>query len=230
VARWVPVVVATRPHDDEAFTQGLVVLGDTVYESTGLYGESTLRIVDRVTGDVERSIALAADVFGEGIELVGDRLIQLTWREETAIVWDAATFEEVSRFGYDGEGWGLCHDGERLVMSNGTPTLTFRDAETFAVTGEVTVERNGVPVDNLNELECAGGLVFANVWTTTDIVVVDPATGEVTAVIDAAALDTVDDGTANAVLNGIAYDPVGAVFLVTGKLWPTLYEVRFVAG
>ena len=228
VDRWVPEVVATSPHDPAAFTQGLVVRGDTVYESTGLYGQSTVRIVDRDAGEVRLLASLDATLFGEGLELVDDRLIQITWREGTSIVWDAATLEERGRFAYEGEGWGLCHDGVRLVMSDGTATLTFRDPESFAATGAVTVTLGGDPVTMLNELECVAGLVFANVWQTTDIVVIEPDSGVVTAVIDAAALDTIDDASGAAVLNGIAYDAAGDVFLVTGKLWPTMYEVRFV--
>jgi glutaminyl-peptide cyclotransferase len=228
VDRWVPKVVDTSPHDPAAFTEGLVVRGDTVYESTGRYEQSTVRIVDRESGDVRLLTSLDPALFGEGLEMVSDRLIQLTWREGTSIVWDATTLEEVGRFTYEGDGWGLCFDGDRLVMSDGSADLTFRDRVTFAPTGKVTVTRQGEPVTMLNELECVDGLVFANVWQTTDIVVIEPESGEVTAVIDAALLDTIDDTSGAAVLNGIAYDSAGDVFLVTGKLWPTMFEVRFV--
>ncbi len=230
VERWVPDVLATYPHDPSAWTQGLVVRGNVVYESTGLYGESTVRIVDRTTGQPERVVDLGSAEFGEGLELVGDRLVQLTWKEEAAIVWDAATLAELDRLAYEGEGWGLCSDGERLVMSDGSATLALRDPGTFAVISQVTVTLGGEPVTRLNELECVDGLVFANVWLTTDIVVIDPASGMVVAVVDAAALDTVGDESQNAVLNGIAYDADAGVFLVTGKLWPVMYEVRFVEG
>lgn len=228
VDRWLPEILDTRTHDPTAFTQGLVVRGDTVYESTGLYGASTVRVVDRVTGEVLRRAELDTSFFGEGLELVGDRLVQLTWRERTAIVWDPTGLEEIGRFEFEGEGWGLCSDGDRFVMSDGSAALEFRDLESFDVTGNVTVTMNGAPVTMLNELECVGGLVFANVWQTTDIVVIDPDAGVVTAVIDATALDTIDDTSGTAVLNGIAYDADDEVFLLTGKLWPTVYEVRFV--
>lgn len=230
VATWVPEILETLPHDADAFTQGLVAAGDVIYESTGLYGESTLRQVDRGTGEVIRQVELDDSFFGEGLELVDDNLVQLTWQQQTAILWDAETFAELDRLSYEGEGWGLCADGNRLVLSDGTPSLRFYDPVSFEELSDVTVTRDGEPVALLNELECVGGLVFANVWMTTDIVVIDPATGEVIAVVDATSIDEVDDPSGRAVLNGIAYDEVSDVFLLTGKLWPTMYVVRFVAG
>jgi glutaminyl-peptide cyclotransferase len=229
VATWVPEVVARIPHDPEAFTQGLVVDGDVVWESTGLYGESTLRRTDRETGDVAASAPLDPDQFGEGLELVDGRLIQLTWQEETALVWDPATLELTGSYAYEGEGWGLCaHDDDRLLMSNGTSTLTHRDPETFEPLDEVEVTREGAPVPNLNELECVDGLVFANVWLTDEIVVIGPD-GAVVAVIDASALDEELSGVPGRdVLNGIAFDPDSDTFLLTGKLWPSTFEARFV--
>jgi glutamine cyclotransferase len=230
VAMWVPEILATVPHDTGAFTQGLIVHDEVIYESTGLYGESTLRQVDLETGEVTRRVELDDTFFGEGLELVDGTLVQLTWQQQTAIVWDAETFSELNRFSYEGEGWGLCADGDVLVLSDGTPTLRFYDPASFELVDEVAVTRDGEPVFALNELECVGGLVFANVWMTTDIVVIDPATGDVVAVVDAASLDEVDDPSGGAVLNGIAYDETRDVFLLTGKLWPTIYVVRFVAG
>ena len=232
VATWVPEVLDRRPHDPDAFTQGFLVEGDVVFESTGLYGESTLREVDPESGEVLRSVEIDAELFAEGLELVDDRLLQLTWQEETLLVWDAATFEEVERIAYEGEGWGLClGDDDRLVMSDGSANLTFRDPDTFEPLEQVEVTRDGAPVPLLNELECVDGLVFANVWQTTEMVVIDPATGAVGAVIDASLLETdlPPDGSHD-VLNGIAYDPDTDTFLVTGKLWPTVFEVRFVAA
>ena len=226
IDRWVPVVRASYPHDSAAFTQGLVVIDDTLYESTGLYGRSTVREVDLTTGDVVAAQPLPAEWFGEGLALVNDRLIQLTWQENTAVVWDL-TLDQVERFTFDGEGWGLCDDGSRLVMSDGSPVLQFRDRGTFERLGEIEVTLDGAPVDELNELECVGGLVFANVWRTTNIVVIDPARGEVTAVIDASSLDDWSADEPSAVLNGIAYDDNRGIFYLTGKLWPTLFEVAF---
>ncbi len=173
VGSWVPEVVARIPHDPEAFTQGLVVDGEVVWESTGLYGASTLRRTDRRSGDVIEVEALDPDQFGEGLELVGDRLVQLTWQEETALLWDPARLDPVGTFGYEGEGWGLCAlDDGRLAMSDGSATLTIRDPATFEPLDEVEVTRDGVPEDDLNELECVDGLVFANVWLTDEIVVI----------------------------------------------------------
>lgn len=230
VARWVPEIVDRIPHDPEAFTQGLVVDGAVVWESTGLYGESTLRRLDRTTGEVLDRVDLTRGLFGEGLELVGDRLIQLTWRERTALVWDAATLEQVTELPYGGEGWGICqgHTGA-VVMSNGSSTLTFRDGDSFAQVGSVDVVLDGDPVDGLNELECVDGLVYANVFPTHEIVVVEEATGSVVGVIDAAALDAeLVHVEGRDVLNGIAHDATSGTFLLTGKLWPVMFEVRFV--
>ncbi len=231
VASWVPEVVARIPHDPEAFTQGLVVDGDVVWESTGLYGQSTLRRTDRHTGEVLATAALDDALFGEGLELVGDRLVQLTWQEETALVSDPATLERVDTFVYEGEGWGLCQlDDDRLVMSDGTATLTVRHPVTFEPIDEFEVTRDGRPVSNLNELECVDGLIFANVWQSDEIVVIGDG-GSVVATVDAGALDDELAATADRdVLNGIAHDPTTGTFLLTGKLWPTTFEVRFVTA
>ena len=236
VANWVPEVLERRPHDEGTFTQGFVIDGDVLYESGGLYGESTLQEVDPETGEAIRKVDVDPAVFAEGLELVGDRLLQLTWREGQLIVWDVESFTEVDRIAYEGEGWGLCQDhsdpGGRLVMSDGSAVLEFRDPTTFDVIGEVEVTQAGAPVMRLNELECVGGLVFANVWQTTDIVVIDPANGEVAAVVDASELanEALTEYPGADVLNGIAHDPETGTFLLTGKLWPTTYEVRFVEG
>jgi glutamine cyclotransferase len=234
-ARLVPVVEEVLPHDPEAFTQGYVLEDGRLFESAGKYGESTLREVDPATGEVVRVVENDPDVFAEGLELVGDRLIQLTWREETAFVWDADSFELIDSFTYAGEGWGLCDDGSRLVMSDGSASLTFRDRDTFAELGDVAVTLGEVAIERLNELECVGGLLFANVWLTTDIVVIDPESGEVVAVIDASLLR--DQAAALAfgdfevnVLNGIAYDEITDRFHLTGKYWPVSFVVRFESG
>lgn len=227
VQRLVPEIIGRLPHDTDAWTQGFLVDGDAIYESTGRYGSSALRELDRSTGDLRREIALDAGLYGEGLALVDDRLLQLTWQEETLLVWDRATLTEVERIGYDGEGWGLCTDGERLVMSDGSAVLTLRDPTTFAVSGSMKVRRDGAPLDRLNELECVGGLVYASVWQTNEIAVIDRESGSVTAMIDASGLVAEIDGGAS-VLNGIAHDPRTDTFLLTGKLWPTIFEVRFV--
>jgi glutaminyl-peptide cyclotransferase len=220
-------VLSTRPHDPTAYTQGLELYGRRLFESTGLYRQSSLREVDQHTGAVLRQKALADTLFGEGLTRVDDRLIQLTWREEIAPVYDLETFDEQELLGYRGEGWGLCYDGRRLIMSDGSTYLTYRDPDTFEPQGEVTVTRAGQPQGHLNELECVGDAVYANVWLTDEIVRIDAATGVVTAVIDASGLLTPAEAQQAQVLNGIAYDGQSGHFLITGKLWPKLFEVRF---
>jgi glutamine cyclotransferase len=221
-------VLHTYPHDPHAFTQGLLLHGDKLYESTGLYGVSSLREIERSTGRVLRSIPLAGNYFGEGLALVGEHLIQLTWVEHVAFEYDLATFRPLRTFTYTTQGWGICHDGTHLVMSDGSDQLYFRDPETFAATGQIGVTLNGRPRRELNELECVDGAVFANVWQTDTIVRVDPRTGVVTAVINAAGLLNPAERAKADVLNGIAYDPSRRTFLITAKLWPKLFEVQFV--
>lgn len=222
-------VIATRPHDTSAYTQGLVWHEGQLYESAGLYGQSSLRQVDPATGEVRRRVDLPQQFFAEGLARVGDRLIQITWNEGTALVYRLSDFQKTGELRYAGEGWGLCYDGARLVMSDGSDRLVFRDPETFAPVGEVRVRMGGAPVSQLNELECADGAVYANVYQTEDIVRIDPATGEVTAVIDASGLLTAADYQSGAeVLNGIAWMPETKRFLITGKRWPLMFEVELV--
>jgi glutamine cyclotransferase len=223
-------VLSRRPHDAAAWTQGLQ-LDDAgrLFESTGLRGRSTIREVDPASGALLRIAELPDDQFGEGLALVQDRLIQLTWQEGLARVWDAATFEPLGTFAYQGEGWGLCYDGQRLVMSDGSDRLTFRDAETFEVTGSVRIEHAVEPALRLNELECVDGLVWANVWLTDTIVRIDPALGQVTGTLDLAGIlgqPQAIGEEAPDVLNGIAWDAATGTFLVTGKRWPELIEIR----
>jgi glutamine cyclotransferase len=221
-------VEAEYPHDRNAFTQGLVWAGNgELFESTGRRGQSTLRRVDIVSGGVLEQHDLAPEYFAEGLALVDDRLVQLTWQEATAFVYDERTFETVNTFSYEGEGWGLCNDGDRLVMSDGSSTLTFRDADTFDSLGDVRVTLRGASVDNLNELECVGDRVYANVLGDDRVLEIDPATGEVTAEVDASSLYP-GHSTARDPLNGIAYAEDTGHFFLTGKNWPTMYEVTFV--
>ncbi len=221
-----PELVRSLPHDTAAFTQGLLLYKGVFYESTGLRGMSTLRRVDPLSGDVLSSIDLAPGEFGEGLARVSDRLVQLTWQEHVAHVYDRDSFEELRSFSYSGEGWGLCYDGQRLVMSDGSDQLSFRDAGTFELIGAVSVEDSGEPVFDLNELECVGSVVYANVWQTDRIVRIDPETGQVLHVIDASGLLSPEESAGADVLNGIAYDADSQHFFVTGKLWPKLFEVR----
>jgi glutamine cyclotransferase len=220
-----PSVLMRYPHDKQAYTQGLLWSEGRLFESTGLEGQSTLREVTLATGAVSRRIANDADLFAEGLALVGTELIQLTWTEKRALVWNRDDFSKLREYTYTGEGWGLCYDGRELMMSSGTDKLTIRDAKTFAVLREVSVTRAGRAQKNLNELECVAGRVYANVWQTDEIVRIDPRTGAIDAVIDAAGLLTAQEKQGADVLNGIAYMPENGHFLLTGKRWPTLFEV-----
>jgi glutaminyl-peptide cyclotransferase len=226
-------VVSTYPHDPTAFTQGLLFYKGDLYESTGLYGRSTLRRVDLQTGNVFRRVELPNNLFGEGLALVGNRLVQLTWQERVALLYDVYRFERIGQFSYDGDGWGLCHDGARLIMSDGTQRLTFRDPDSFNLIGGVDVRLNGRPQTRINELECVDGAVYANVWSSDQILAIDPDDGSVHAVIDASPLLSSEERSTlgpEAVLNGIAYDAATKTFFLTGKLWPKLFRVRFVAA
>ncbi|MEA2586841.1 MAG: glutaminyl-peptide cyclotransferase, partial [Thermomicrobiales bacterium] len=227
---WGYRVVAAYPHDPTAFTQGLAVVAGVLYEGTGLVGESSLRRVDLATGTVLQSVALAPPHFGEGIAAVGDRLYQLTWQTGTCFVYDRQTFALRETFSYPTEGWGLASDGERLVMSDGTDALVFRDPATFAETDRVAVRDGAEPVDDLNELEVVDGEVWANVWKRDRIARIDPANGRVTGWIDLTGLLPPQDRPegSDAVLNGIAHDPDTGRLFVTGKLWPTLFEIALV--
>jgi glutaminyl-peptide cyclotransferase len=221
-------VVRTNPHDRNAFTQGLIWRDGVLYESTGLVGRSSLRKVDLTSGTVKQQVTVPEPYFAEGLADVGNRLFQLTWQHGRVFVYDKNTLNRVSELGYTGEGWGLCHDGRALVMSSGSDALTVRAPDTFSVTRTVKVTRAGRPVDRLNELECVGGDVYANVWTTETIVRIDMKTGQVTATIDASGLLAAAERQGIDVLNGIAYDPADQTFLITGKLWPKLFRVKFV--
>ncbi len=221
-------VLRVLPHDRDAFTQGLAVVGGALYESTGQRGESRVRRIDLATGDVRTEAWLPGDLFGEGIAPVGDQLIQLTWQEQRALIWSLPDLRKLGELSYQGEGWGLTYDGARLVMSDGSDILTLRDPKTFAPLGRIAVTLDGEPQRSLNELEWAGGAVWANVWGSERILRIDLATGRVTGVVDASGLLTTAEREGVDVLNGIAWNPASGHFLITGKLWPKLFEVEFV--
>jgi glutamine cyclotransferase len=229
--------VARHPHDGAAFTQGLLWHDGVLYESTGLYGRSSLRRVRLEDGELLAARYLGDEVFAEGLALVGDELVQLTWRAGVAYRWPLDGFERgdppLDTHDYDGEGWGLCFDGRRLVMSDGSDRLTFRDPETFALDGSVAVTLDGEPLDRLNELECVGDQVWANVWYDDRIVRIDPSDGRVTAWLDLSGLLSDDVRAAlgpDAVLNGIAWREERGTMLVTGKLWPVVVELKLDEG
>ena len=227
--RWLVEVLDRRPHDTGAYTQGLLWRDGVIYESTGSYGASSLRSWRWDDGSELARVDLDRDLFGEGIALVpgaDERLIQLTWRRGVALVWTLEPFTELGRMRFYGEGWGLTYDGSDLIMSDGTPILTFRDPETLTVRRRLRVTRSGMPVDDLNELELVGDLLFANLFGSDEIAAVDMDSGSVVAVIDAAGLLTAEEAGEADVLNGIAYRPDTGTFLLTGKNWPWVFEVR----
>jgi glutamine cyclotransferase len=223
-------VVAAYPHNTAAFTEGLAYVDGTLYESTGLEGESTLRRVDLASGKVLQSVNLDPSFFGEGIAVLGDRIYQLTWKAGVALVYDRETFEQVGTFHYEGEGWGLTTDGTRLIMSNGTNRIVFRDPDTFDEVSHIDVTLGGQPVGNLNELEIVGDELWANVWLTDVIARIDPETGEILGLIDLRGLLSAKDRRKVKVdvLNGIAYDPASGHLYVTGKWWPKLFQIELV--
>lgn len=241
----IPEVIDERPHDDGAWTQGFLVHEGVLYESTGEDSDTevtSLRAVDPLTGEILRLFE-NPDIYGEGLALVGDRLIQLSWKDGIAVVYDRETFEQVDQFTYEGQGWGLCYDGEQLYMSDGNPFLQVRDPETFELKYSLAVTFQGwtikgIPAQNqfvdlsrLNELECVGDYIYANIWTTEYIMKIDKTNGVVEALIDATNLREYkqeDESYTPSYLNGIAYLPESDTFLLTGKKWPRMFEVRFV--
>jgi len=223
-------IINSYPHDPEAFTQGLVFTDGVLYEGTGLRGNSSLRKVDLETGEVLQQIALTDEFFGEGIVVYEDRIVQLTWQSHVAFIYDKQTFERLGEFTYPTEGWGITSNGERLIMSDGSATLHFLDPETFKETGTIEATDENGPVTRLNELEYIEGLIYANVWMTDTIVIIDPDTGSVTSKIDLTGLldRKAYAGQQIDVLNGIAYDSEHDRLFVTGKLWPRLFEIDLV--
>jgi len=222
-------VIDRIPHDETAFTQGLIHAGGMIYEGTGLYGESSIRLLEADTGAVRAEETVDESLFGEGVAGHAGRLYQLTWREEQVLVRDRCSLAETGRMTFDGEGWGLTGDGSVLWRSDGTDTLTVHDPEGFAVTATVPVRDRGRPVTRLNELELVDGQILANVWQTPWIARIEPRSGEVTGWIDGSPLmEEIGSTDPEAVLNGIAVDAGSGRLWLTGKLWPTMFEVQVV--
>jgi glutaminyl-peptide cyclotransferase len=220
-------IVATYAHDRSAFTQGLVYAGGVLYESTGLYGRSSVRRVDLKSGTVELIRALPGRYFGEGLTVFGARLIQLTWRSGTGFVYSMPDLQPVQEFRYTTRGWGLTQDGKHLIMSDGSASLYFLDPHGFEELRRIQVHDERGPVENLNELEFVGGVIYANVWQSARILRIDPASGRVTGFIDLSALmERMRGEPSTDVLNGIAYIPGSGRLLVTGKQWPKLYAIE----
>jgi glutaminyl-peptide cyclotransferase len=221
-------VLHSYPHDPGAFTQGLVYHDGFLYEGTGLNGRSSIRKVRLETGEVVQAQKLEAHYFGEGIAVWAGSIVQLTLQSEIGFVYDRATFQRTRTFSYEGEGWGLTHDGKRLIMSDGSARLRFLDPKTFKEIGAVTVRDGAQPISQLNELEYVRGEIFANVWQTDRIARISPATGAVKGWIDLRGLLSANEAAAADWLNGIAYDAAGDRLFVTGKLWPRLFHIEVV--
>lgn len=220
-------VVEVFSHDTKAYTQGLLWHDGYLYESTGLYGESQLRKVDHKTGNVIQSISLERKYFGEGIALLNERIYMLTWTEGRAFVYDLNTFRQLKSFSYDGEGWGLTTDGTKLYMSDGTDKIYVRNPETFAIERTISVRNGQNRVRYINELEWINGEIWANIYTTEQVVRINPETGAVTGIIDFSGIQSRADHTPHTdVFNGIAYDPATDNIYVTGKRWNKLYRVE----
>ena len=220
-------IVNIYTHDRGAFTEGLLFANGFLYESTGLYGRSSLRKVELKSGVIDKEVDLPSQLFGEGLALLDGRLYQLTWKNHTGFVYDADTFQPLRQFSYPYEGWGLATDGQCLIASDGSDQIRFLDPTNFTVQRAITVMENGNAVTNVNELEYIHGQIYANVWQTDRMLRIDPATGQVLHDYDLSGLLTPDDRSIPTdVLNGIAYDPDGDHLYVTGKLWPKLFEIK----
>jgi len=224
-------VVNTFPHDRQAFTQGLAFENGILYEGTGGYGSSSIRKVDMESGRVLQEYKLPARYFGEGITLYKDTLIQLTWKSNAGFVYDKNSFKLLREFAYPTDGWGITHDGSRIIMSDGTSNLYFLDPESFKTIGYVEVHDKNGPVNMLNEMEYIDGKIYANVWATDNIAIIDPDDGSVTGWIDLSGLRGAgNNSNSTDVLNGIAYDAQTGRMFVTGKLWPQLFEITQSTG
>ena len=221
-------IVHTYPHDSHAFTQGLLYVDGHLYESTGLRGQSSLRMVDLTTGRTLQKYDLPGQYFAEGLTDWGSTLVQLTWESHKGFVYDRFTFSLIKSFSYEGEGWGITHDDKQLIMSDGTSYLRFLDPKTFRETRRIhVVGANGQGIEDLNELEYVQGEIYANVWHSDRIARISPKNGKLLGWIDLSGLrDQSTMSNPDAVLNGIAYDPKDKRLFVTGKLWPKLYEIK----
>jgi len=221
-------IIAAYSHDTSAFTQGLVFDDGFLYESTGSYGQSSLRKVDLQSGKILQSIRLPDRIFAEGITVLGPRIYLLTWKSNRIFVYDKETFTLLADFPYPAQGWGLTHDGKNLIASDGTATLRFLDPNTLAVVSQIEVRHNDRAVGGLNELEYIKGKIYANLWPTDRIAIIQPGTGRVTAWVDMTGLLPGRDRAAADVLNGIACDEENNRLFVTGKLWPKLFHVELI--
>jgi glutamine cyclotransferase len=220
-------IINTYPHDPDAFTQGLVFHQGSLYESTGLNGQSSIRKVDLLSGQVLKKVDVSAQYFGEGVALFNGRAYQLTWQSQRGFIYDLDSFQLLNTFSYTGEGWGLTHDDRSLILSDGSNQIRFLEPNNFEVQRTLSVYDGSRPINYLNELEYIKGEIYANIWQTDRIARIDPQSGRVIAWIDLSALLPAEDRARGVdVLNGIAYDESGDRLFVTGKLWPKLFEIK----
>jgi glutamine cyclotransferase len=223
-------ILATYPHDTASYTQGLIWQDNTLYEGTGLEGESKLLKVDLKNGKANQELSLAPDIFGEGISILNNKIYQLTWQNHKVYVYDAKTFKKIKELTWDHEGWGLTNNGTDLIVSTGDSNLYFVDPETFKVRKIVGVTDNNGPVGNLNELELIDGFVYANIYLTDYIIKIDPNSGHIVGKMDLSGLLEKSGKQVNKeqgfVLNGIAYDSAKKSLYVTGKKWPLMFEMK----
>ena len=220
-------IISTRPHDPTAYTQGLQLSGGRLFESTGQYGDSTLREIEPATGGILRKRPLAKTVFGEGLTILGGEMFVLTWKENTAYVYEPDTFKPIRSHTYPGEGWGLTNDGNLLIMSDGSSDLKFINPKDFTVVKTLSIKDGKSPLTQVNELEWIDGQIFANIYQTERIARISPEDGQVTGWLDLAALrKQLSKPNRAEVLNGIAHDPITGNLLVTGKYWPQMFVIK----
>jgi glutamine cyclotransferase len=223
---WTPIIKERLPHSANSFTQGLEFNNDALYESTGQFGQSFLAKVDLKSGKILNQVNLEQQYFGEGITILGDEVFQITWQQNKCFVYNKYDLSKLREYSYSGEGWGLCNDGKSIVMSNGTNQIVFRNPQTFAIEKTLQVYSDQGPEQSLNELEYHEGLIYANIWQSNFIAVIDSKSGKVLARINAS--DIVKEGKGNGdVLNGIAYNTITKKWYLTGKNWDKLYQVSF---
>ena len=219
-------VVRAIPLEETSFTQGLEVLDGSIFQSSGLYGESRLSEIDLQSGNIIREMPINDSYFAEGITIFDQSIIMLTWKEEQAFRIDISNFSIIENFSFEGEGWGICFNGEHLVMSNGTSQISFRDPETFEINHTVQVTWDGQPVSNINELECVEREILANVWLQDVILSIDSISGNVQYFVSPTSISSTQGNNSNEVLNGIAFDKSSGGFWITGKNWTHIYLIE----
>ena len=220
-------VLKVTEHDENAFTQGLEIYDDRLFESTGLYGSSSLREVNASSGQIIRQISFSDDIFAEGITIINNTIVLLTWKENIAFIIDIDTFDVIGNYTYSGEGWGLCNDGNSYVMSNGSSEISFRNLENFDIIRSIVVIEDKIEISNLNELECVGNSIYANIWGENRIIEINMSSGQVEKSISFDSLEF-NTNSSHSVLNGIAYSSADDAFWITGKYWSNMYLTEFI--